>query len=171
MRSPWSILQAKKPNSLNISFIGEVLRPSDHLHGTLLFLLQQLHIFVVLGAPDLDAVPQLGPHKGREKGDNDISCSAGHSSSYAAQGTGGLSGSKSTLLALTAVQLFVHLDPQVLLGRAALKEFFPQSVYISGTAPTQVQHLTRGFVEPHQVHMGPPFETVQVPFDGIPSVI
>lgn len=56
------------------------------------------------------------------------------------------------------------------LGRAALQEF-SQPVYTPGMAPAQLQHLTLGFVEPHQVHMGPPFETVQVPFDGIPSVI
>ena len=40
----------------------------DHLHGPPLDLLQKLHIFLVLGAPDLDAVLQLGPHKGRVRG-------------------------------------------------------------------------------------------------------
>ena len=37
-------------------------------------------------------------------------------------------------------------------------------------APTQVQDLAFGFVEPHEVHMGPLLELVQVPLDGILSL-
>jgi len=48
--------------------IGEVLQPSDHLSGPPLELLQQLHIPPVLRAPNLDAVLQMGPHKGRTEG-------------------------------------------------------------------------------------------------------
>jgi len=47
-----------------------------------------------------------------------------------ARNTVGLLGCKSTLL--THIQLFVHQDPQVLLGRVPLKEFFSHSVLISG---------------------------------------
>jgi len=65
------------------------------------------------------------------------------------------------------VQFFIHWDPQVLLGRAALSVFFSQSVYMSGIVPTQVQHLALGLVEIHQVCRGSLFKPVQVPLDGI----
>lgn len=56
------------------------------------------------------------------------------------------------------------------LGRAALQEF-SQSVYTPGMAPAQLQHLTLGFVEPHQVHVDPPFEFIKVPLmASLPSV-
>ena len=50
--------------------------------------------------------------------------------------------------------------PQVLLGRAALYEFFSQSIHISGIALTQVQNLALGLVEPHKIHVGPLFKPV-----------
>jgi len=46
------------------------------------------------------------------------------------------------------VQIFVSQKPQILLHMAALNEF-SQSVHISGIAPTQVQPLALGLVEPH----------------------
>jgi len=49
------------------------------------------------------------------------------------------------------VQLFIHQYPQALLLRAAFNLFIPQSVLISGVAPTQVQDLALGLVEPHDV--------------------
>jgi len=66
-------------------------------------------------------------------------------------------------------QLFIHQYPQVLLGRADLNPFIPQPVLIPGVAPTQMQDLALGLVEPHDVHTGPLTELVQVPLDGIPS--
>ncbi|KAK4825848.1 hypothetical protein QYF61_003099 [Mycteria americana] len=60
--------------------------------------------------------------------------------------------------------------PQALLCRAALNPFIPQPVLIPGVAPTQVQDLALGLVEPHEVHMGPLLQLVQVPLDGIPSL-
>ena len=57
-------------------FIGEALQPSDHFHGHPLDSIQQLHILLVLGAPDLDAVLQVGLHKGRADGDNTLSLPA-----------------------------------------------------------------------------------------------
>jgi len=63
----------------------------------------------------------------------------------------------------------MHQYRQVLLGRAALNPFIPQSVLIPGVAPTQVQDPAHGLVEPHEVHTGPLPELVQVPLDGIPS--
>jgi len=51
----------------------------------------------------------------------------------------GLLGCKSTLLSYA--QLFIHQNLQVLLCRAVLYEFFPQSILISGITPTQVASL------------------------------
>ena len=53
------------------------------------------------------------------------------------------------------VQLFIQLNPQVLLLRAALSGFSSQSVHVPGIAPTQLQHLSSGFVEHHQIHIYP----------------
>ena len=62
-------------------------------------------------------------------------------------------GCEHTLVAY--VQLFIHQYPQVLLGRAVLKPFIPQSVLILGVALTHVQDLAPGLVEPHDVQTGP----------------
>ncbi|KAK4822423.1 hypothetical protein QYF61_015173 [Mycteria americana] len=53
---------------------------------------------------------------------------------------------------------------------ALLNPFFRQPVLIPGLAPTQVQDLALGLVEPHEVRMGPLLELVQVPVNGIPSL-
>ena len=39
-----------------------------------------------------------------------------------------------------------------------------------GVAPTHVQELALGLVEPHEVHTGPLLKLVQVPLDGILSL-
>jgi len=99
-------------------------------------LLQQPHILLVLGASGLDSVLQMGPHEGRVEGGNHLPLPAGHHSFDSTQDTVGLLGCKCALLA--NVQLLVHQDPQVFLGRGALKEFISQSVFVSRIAPTQV---------------------------------
>ena len=43
-------------------------------------------------------------------------------------------------------------------------------VLVPGVALTQVHDLALGPVEPHEVHMGPLLELVQVLLDGIPSL-
>ena len=58
-----SLLQAKQAQFPQPFLIGEVLQPSDHLSGPPLDLLQELHVLPVLGAPGLDTVLQMGPHK------------------------------------------------------------------------------------------------------------
>ncbi|KAK4820500.1 hypothetical protein QYF61_000079, partial [Mycteria americana] len=68
------------------------------------------------------------------------------------------------------VQLFIHQYPQVLLCRAALNSFIPEPILILGVAPTRVQDLALGLVEPHEVHMGPLLKLVQVPLNGISSL-
>jgi len=70
---------------------------------------------------------------------------------------------------VACVQLFIHQYPQVLLRRADLNPFIPQPVLIAGVAPTQMQDLGPGLVEPHEVHSGPHLQLVQVPLDGILS--
>ena len=57
-----SPLQDEKAQLPQPFLTGKVLQPSDHLHGPPSDPLQQLHIFLMLGAPDLDAVLQMGPH-------------------------------------------------------------------------------------------------------------
>ena len=109
---------------------------------------------------------QMGPHRGRIEGENHLPLPAGCHSFDAAQDTVGLSCCKRKLLA--HVQLFVYQYSQVLLHRAAFNKFFPQSVLISGTASTQVQHLAVGLVKPPDVLLCPLYEHVQVPLDSIP---
>jgi len=78
---------------------------------------------------------------------------AGHSSLDAAQDTVGLLACEHTLVA--HVQFFIQQYPQVLLGRAALNPFIPQPVFLVGVAPTHVQDLALGLLEPHEVCTGP----------------
>ena len=57
-------LQAKQAQFPQPFLIAEVLQPSDHLSGPPLDPLQELHVIRVLGALGLDAVLQMGPHRG-----------------------------------------------------------------------------------------------------------
>ncbi|KAK4827094.1 hypothetical protein QYF61_014196 [Mycteria americana] len=148
--------------------IGEVFHSSDHFCGPPPDPLQQLHVFPVLRAPELDAVLQVGSHQSRAEGQNHLPRPAGHAAFDAAQDTVGFLGCECTLLG--HIQLFIHQYPQVLLHRAALNPFIPQPVLILGADPTQVQDLVLGLAEPHEVHMGPLLQLVQVPLDGIPSL-
>ena len=71
----------------------------------------------------------------------------------AALDTVGFLGCEDTLQA--HVQLFIHQYPQVSFGRSALNPFIPQLVLVVRVALTQVQDLAFGFVEPHEIHLGP----------------
>ncbi|KAK4830856.1 hypothetical protein QYF61_013785 [Mycteria americana] len=153
-----SLLQAEQPQPSQPFFIGEVFQPSDYFCGPPL---DQL-------TPELDAVLQVGSHQSRVEGQNHLPRPAGHASFDAAQDAVDLLGCEHTLSA--HIQLFIHQYPQVLLCRAALNPFIPQPVLIPGIAPTQVQDLALGLVEPHEVHTGPLLQLVQVPLDGIPSL-
>jgi len=74
-----SLLKAEQFQFPQPFFTGEVLQLSDYLHGHPLDSLQQLHLHIipVLGAPGLDIVLQMGPHKGRVEGDNCLSLPTG----------------------------------------------------------------------------------------------
>jgi len=139
-----------------------------HFHGPPLDLLQQLYVFAVLRAPELDAGLQVGSHQSGAEGQNHLPRPAGHASSDAAQGTVGLLGCGHTLLA--HVQLFIHRYPQVLLLRAALSPFIPQSVLMLRIALSQEQGLALCLVESHEVCKGPFLQPVKVSLDGIPSL-
>jgi len=60
--------------------------------------------------------------------------------------------------------------PQVLLDRVALNPFSTEPVFVLGIALTHLQDLALGLVELHEVRTGPPFKSVEVPLDGIPSL-
>ncbi|KAK4806791.1 hypothetical protein QYF61_005587 [Mycteria americana] len=169
IRSPRSLpfSRLEQPQLSQPVLVGEVLQPSYHFHGPPLDPLQQLHVLLVLRAPELDAVLQVGSHQSRIEGQNHLPQPVGHASFDAAQDKIGLLGCERTLLA--HVQLFVHQYPQVLFRRAALDHIIPQPLLKPRIAPTQVQDPALGLVEPHEVHTGPLLQLVQVPLDDIPS--
>ncbi|KAK4826482.1 hypothetical protein QYF61_009478 [Mycteria americana] len=107
-----SLLQAEQPPLSQPFFIGEVLQPSDHLRGFPLDPLQQLHVFPVLRAPELEAALQVGSHQSRAEEQNHLPQPAGHASFDAAQDIVGCLGCECTLSA--HVQLFIHQYPQSL---------------------------------------------------------
>ncbi|KAK4830718.1 hypothetical protein QYF61_013168 [Mycteria americana] len=163
-----SLLQAKQTQLSQPIFVGEVLQPSDHLHGSCLDSLQQDHVLLMLGAPELDAVLQVRSHQSRVEEKNHLPQPADHVSFYAAQDTVGFLGCKCILPA--HVQFFIHQYPQVLLCRAGLNPFLPQFVWILGIALTQVQVLAFSLVELHEVHMHPLLKPLKVHLNGIPSL-
>ena len=128
-------------------------------------LLQQVHILIVLGAPELDAVLQVRSHERRVWGQNLLPWTAGQTSFHAAQDMVGVLGCKSTLPG--HVELLINQHPQVFLLRVALNPFSVQPVLVFGIAPTQMQDLALGLLEPHEVCKGPPLQPVKVPLDGL----
>jgi len=99
-----------------------VLQPSDHFCGPPLDPLQQVDVFLVLGAPELDAVIQVGSYQSRAEGQNPLLRPAGHATFDAAWDMVGFLGSEHILLA--HVKLFIHQYSQVFL-RAALNPIIP----------------------------------------------
>ncbi|KAK4821646.1 hypothetical protein QYF61_026507 [Mycteria americana] len=158
---------AEQPQLSQPVFTEEVLQPSGHFCGPPLDPPQQLHVLLVLRAPELDAVLWVGSYQSGVEGQNHLPRPAGHASFDAAQDTVGRLGCECALLA--HVQLFVHQYPQVLFYRTALDHIIPQSLLKPRIAPTQVQDPALGLVEPHEVHTGPLLQLVQVPLDDIPS--
>ena len=139
-----------------------MLQPFDHPRGPPPDPLLKLHIFPVSGAPDLDTVLQMELLEGKI-----TSLCLLPPPFDAAQDTVGLLSCKCTLV--DHVQLFMQQDSQVLLHRAALKEFFCLSALMPGTAPTEVQHLALSFIKLHSTLMYPLFQTVEISMEGIPS--
>ena len=125
-----------------------MFHPLDHFCGPLLDVLQQVCISPVLRAPHLDAVLQQ-----RVEGLDHLPQLAGHISFDTAQDTVGFLGWEGTLLA--HVQLPIHQYLQAFFKRAVLSPFIPQLVLLVDVALSQVQDLAFGFVDPHEVHLGP----------------
>ena len=110
-----SLLQAEQTQISQPLLPGEVLQLSDHFCGPPLDRLQQLHVFPVLRAPELDAGLQVRSHQSRVEGQNHLPQPAGHTVFDAAQDMVGLLGCEHTLVA--HIQPFIYQYPQVLLLR------------------------------------------------------
>ena len=118
-----SVLQAKQVQFPQPFFIRELLQPSDHLSGSPLDSFQELCIFLVFGDSRCSAPNGASQELSRAGQSPPSPCWPPIFN--AAQDIVGFPGYKRTLLA--CVQPLIHPDPQVL-HRAALKEFFPQSL-------------------------------------------
>ena len=155
MRSSYSLLflWAEQPHLSQSFILGEVFHPSDYFCGPPLDLLQQVHVFLVLRAPELDARLQVGSHQNGAEGQNPLLRPAGHASFDAAQDTIGFLGCERTLLG--HVELLINQHPQVRVLRAALNPFSAQPVFVLGIVPIHVQDVAFGLVEPHEFRTGP----------------
>jgi len=91
---------------------------------------------------------------------------AGHTSSDAVQDTVAFLGCEGTLLAHD--QLPIHQYPHIFFSRP--NHLIPQLVLVVEFASNQVQDIALGFIEPHEVILGPLFKPVYVSLDGIPSL-
>lgn len=141
-----SLFKAKKAQLLQPFFIGDKLKPFDHLCGLFLNLLQQFHIFLALGFPGLDTTLQVGPYKGRVKGPNTLPLHAGHPSFAATRETVGLPHYECTLMAhsrFLSTRTSKSLSTELITGMSSSPSF----VFMSGVALTQVHHLAFGLVE------------------------
>mgnify|MGYP001857004296 CR=1 FL=1 len=142
----------------------EVLQPSDHLHGSPLDSLQQVHVLFVLGSPELDAVIQVGSHESRVMGQNHLPQPAGH-----------LLTQPRIQLALWPASAHCWLmsslsptDTSKSFSEGCSQAILHPAYILLGIAPTQVQHLALGLVALHGVDMSPPLKPVQVPLYGFP---
>ena len=89
-----------------------MFQPSDHLRDPPLDSLQQVHGLLMLGAPELDTVLQVGSHESGVEGENHLPQPAGRNSFDAAQDLVGFLDCERTLLG--HIQFFLQQDPQVL---------------------------------------------------------
>jgi len=104
-----SLSQAEQAHLLHPVFLGKVLQLSDQLNGPPLDRLQKLHVFPELEASGLNAVIQMGPHKGRVQGDNHLTCTAGHPPVDTAQDTVGLAvGAQSWFMLSFYIYIFIY---------------------------------------------------------------
>ena len=138
LRSPQSLFfMLNKPSFPQSVPVWEVLQPSDYLCSLLLNLVQQLHIFLVMGPRPGHGTPD-GASWGQRRGGQLPPLPFCHPSFDVTQDTVGLSSCKCILLAQDKLD---HQNPQIPLCRPALNSFFSQSLYISGIVLTQVHHL------------------------------
>ena len=124
----------------------------------------QVHVCLILGTPKMDAVLQVGFHRRRVEGQNELPCPAGHTSLYIGQDTTGL---QSHICWLES-NFSSTCTPQVLFCGAALNPFIPQPVLILGISLAQGQGLAFHLVELREFYMG--IQPVKIPLHGIPSL-
>jgi len=152
LRSPWSILcsRLKSPSSPSLSTYKRCSGP---------------WIITVAFSDPAPTGPGLscaegsraghrtpgGSRQSGAEGQNPLPHPAAHAAGDAAQGPVGLLGCQCGLLG--HVQLFIHQYSQVLLLRAALHPFSTQPVFVVEIGPTQMQDLSLGLFELHEVHM------------------
>ena len=105
---PRSLLFSRlnSPNSQPF-LTAEVLQPSDHLCDHPKDSLQQVHVSPVLGAPELDAVLQVGSHHCGAEGQNALPRPTGHAAGDADAARGAVRGAVETeqLIAVSAALL------------------------------------------------------------------
>ena len=130
-----------------------MFHPLDHFCGPSLDALQQLHVSPALRTPHLYAVLQMRPHQRRAEGQDHLPWAAGHTSSNADSGYswfsrlwGHIAGSCSASHPPTSPGL---------LQQSCTQFFISQLVFVVDVALIQVQHFAFGFVETHEVHLGP----------------
>ena len=145
MRSPQRFLKAKQIQLPQPVFLGEVLKPSDHLCGSPWTCSNSSISFLCGGLQAWMQYSRRWALTGVE-GDSHLPLPAGHHSSDAAQDTVGLLGCRHTLLA--HVSLFIHQNPQPFFAGLPSRSY-SLYLYLSGIALTQAQHLSLGLVEPH----------------------
>ncbi|KAK4813652.1 hypothetical protein QYF61_014951 [Mycteria americana] len=157
---------AEQPQLSQPVFIGEVLQASDHLGGPPLDSLQQVQVLLMLGAPELDAVLQVGSPKSGVEGENHLPRLL------------------VTLLlmrprrrlafwaASTRCQVmlsFTSANTPESFSAGLLSLHSPPSLYLCLGLPQPMwQDLALGLVELHEVLTGPPLKLVKVPLGSIP---
>lgn len=63
-----SLLHAAGPHLFSACLHRSGAYSHDHLHGPSLHSMKQLHIFLILGAPELNVIFQVGSHKNGVEG-------------------------------------------------------------------------------------------------------
>jgi len=128
----------------------EMLQPFDHPSGPPLDLLQQLHIFLELGDPNLDAAVQMRTQKGR---------------------TGGTITSLSLLTTPLLIQAGAQLAFQmhIISSHQAFHPQEPPGSYLQGCSQDLLLLVSLGLVTSFQVFVGGLLKFVQDLLESIPS--
>lgn len=138
-----------------------MLQTLNHLHNSVLDLVQHVHIFLILGSPALDNPDVASPVMSREDHLNHVLAAL-----FLMQ-TLGLLCWKGTLLAYR--QLAVQ-DPKVHLCRAAFQPVGPRYVLVHGVVPPQMHDFSLPLVEPNEIPCCPILQPVLVPLNGSTTI-
>ena len=160
-----SLLQAEQPQISQPFLIGEVFHPSDHFCGPPLDPLQQLHVLIVLGDAELDAVLQMRCHQSRAKGQNHLPQPAGCASFDAAQGLLGCERTLPVILNFWSASTCKSFSSRLLSIHS-----LPSLYLCLGFPRPRCSTLQFALLDLNKVHRDPPLKPAQVPLDGIPSL-